>query len=59
MAKVRVWADLSEETFRAYTCEAQRRGVDVEALVEQTVNTLLRELEEQIRDGTDHPITPT
>ena len=58
MHKVHVWAELSEETFRAYAGEAHRRGVKVEALVEQTINELLKELENEERDGTDHPITP-
>lgn len=58
MKKVHVWAELSEESFRAYDGEARRRGVKVEQLVEQTVNELLRELESEEREGTDHPIVP-
>lgn len=58
MRRVHVLAELSEETFRAYAGEARRRGVEVEILVQQTVNELLRELETEERDGTDHPITP-
>lgn len=58
MRKVHVWAELTDETFRAYEGEARRRGVEVEVLVQQTVNELLRELETEERDGTDHPITP-
>jgi hypothetical protein len=30
----------------------------VESLVEQTVNGLIQELDEDEREGTDHPITP-
>jgi hypothetical protein len=59
MPKVHVWAELSEEAFRAYAGEAERRGVAVESLVEQTVNTLLEELEHDVREGLDHPVTPT
>lgn len=51
MRKVQVWAELSDEHFHAYECEAQRRGVTVEELVEQTVNCLLRELEEEEEEG--------
>ena len=46
MHKVRVWAELSDEHYKAYEAEAKRRGVSVEELVQQTVNCLLRELEE-------------
>lgn len=58
MPKVHVWADLTDRSFRAYQNEARRRGVELEALVEQTVNELLRELESEEMEGTDHPITP-
>jgi len=58
MAKVQIWADLSDESFCAYLCEAQRLGVGVESLVEQTVNTLLREMEREMEAGADHPIIP-
>jgi hypothetical protein len=59
MPKVHVWAEVSNETFRAYESEARRRGVTVEALVEQTVNELLRELESEEKEGTDHLIFPS
>jgi len=45
MRKVRVWAEVSDDHFRAYECEAARQQVRVEDLVQQTVNCLLRELE--------------
>lgn len=54
MHKVQVVAELSEEFFRAYEAEAKRQGVRIEQLVEQTVNTLLKDLE---REEEDHPIT--
>ncbi|UCF41020.1 MAG: hypothetical protein JSW43_01385 [Gemmatimonadota bacterium] len=59
MRKVRVWAELSEEAFHAYEGEARRRGVEVETLVEQTVNCLLQELEREEKEGTDYPIIPS
>jgi hypothetical protein len=54
MPRVRIEAELSETFYRAYEDEARRQGVKVEALIEQTVNCLLRELE---REEEDHPIT--
>jgi hypothetical protein len=51
MPKIRIEAELSEEHLRAYQGEAQRRGVPVERLVEQTVNLLLQELEREESDG--------
>ena len=54
MPKVRIEAELSETLFRAYEDEARRQGVRVEALVQQTVNCLLKDLE---REEEDHPIT--
>ena len=51
MPKVRIQAEVSAEHLRAYQDEAARRGVKVEALVEQTVNALLEELERDEQDG--------
>ncbi len=51
MPKIRIEAELSEEHLRAYQHEAERQGVKVERLVEQTVNVLLQELENEERDG--------
>ena len=59
MRKVRVWAELSEEAFHAYEGEARRRGVEVETLVEQTVNCLLQELEREENEGINYPIIPS
>ncbi len=53
MHKLRVWAELSDETYGAYQSEAARQGVKVEKLVQQTVNTLLHELEEEEKEGPD------
>jgi hypothetical protein len=51
MHKVRVWAELSDEMYEAYEGEARRQHVDVETLVQQTVNCLIKELDEEERDG--------
>jgi len=51
MQKVQVWAEISDEHYRAYEAEAKRQGVTVEELVQQTVNCLLRELEQEEEDG--------
>lgn len=51
MPKIHIEAELSEENLRAYEGEARRQGVPVETLVQQTVNVLLRELEQEERDG--------
>lgn len=51
MHKVQIWAELSDEHFRAYEKEAERRDVTVEELVQQTVNCLLRELEREEDEG--------
>ena len=59
MRKIRVWAELSDEAYHAYEGEARRRGVEVETLVEQTVNCLLQELEREENEGTDFPIVPS
>ena len=54
MPKVKIEAELSDTFYRAYQAEARRQGVEIEALVEQTVNCLLKELE---REEEDHEIT--
>ena len=51
MRRVKVWAEVSEQHFRAYEKEAERRQVTVEELIQQTVNCLLRELEREEEDG--------
>jgi hypothetical protein len=56
--KVRICVDLPEDHYRAFEDEAKRRGVPVETLVEQTVQGLIRELEREEEEGTDHPIIP-
>jgi hypothetical protein len=59
MPKVEIWAELSEERLRDYTSEAKRLGVKVERLIEQTVKVLLEELEQDLKDCADIPITPS
>jgi hypothetical protein len=51
MHRVAVTVELSDGMFEAYEGEARRQEVDVERLVQQTVNCLLRELEEEEREG--------
>lgn len=57
MPSVRVNVNLSEEHYRDFEAEAKRRGVPIESLVEQMTQALVRELEDEEREGTDHPIT--
>lgn len=56
MTRVQVCVEIAEEHYRLFKSEAKRRGVPVESLVEQCVDELIRELEEEERDGTDVPI---
>ncbi|MGD2134761.1 MAG: hypothetical protein PVF27_01320 [Gemmatimonadales bacterium] len=58
MRKIQVWAELSDEVYHRYESEAQRQGVEVVRLVEQTVNCLLQELEREEADGPEY-ITPS
>jgi len=59
MTKVQICVELSDDVFVAYEREAQRREVPVETLVEQTVDVLLKELERDEKQGTDHTIAPS
>ena len=58
MTRVQICIELAEAVYRAYEREAERRGVKVEELVEQTVNTLLKEVARDEEEGTDHPVIP-
>lgn len=58
MQRVKVCVELDDAEYRAYAAEARRRGVDVEALIQQMVQGLVRELRQEEADGTDHPIFP-
>jgi hypothetical protein len=59
MPRIRIEAELSEEHLHAYEGEARRQGVPVELLVQQTVNLLLRELEQEESDGGCCPMVPS
>ena len=56
MARIQIWVELSDKEFHAYEREAERTGETVETLVGQSVNTLLKEMERDEEEGTDHPI---
>lgn len=47
MPEITVRATISDEHLRAYQAEAERQGVAVEVLVQQTVNCLMSELERE------------
>lgn len=57
MAKVTVCAEVSQEHYHALQQEAARRGLEVEALVEQMVNALIHELEDESELGGDTTIS--
>ncbi|MBI5709493.1 MAG: hypothetical protein HZC42_04200 [Candidatus Eisenbacteria bacterium] len=56
MSKVHICVDVTEEALRAFEAEARREGVTVQSLLEKTVNGLLRDMEREEEEGTDHPI---
>jgi hypothetical protein len=56
MPKVRVEVELTEEHYRSFVAEAERRRVTVQSLVQQMTQELVRELEREEREGTDRPI---
>jgi hypothetical protein len=58
MKKVPICIELEDEVFRSFEAEAKREGVPVEGLLEQVLTGLLRDLEQERRDGTDHLIFP-
>ena len=58
MTKVQVCIEIKKSDLATYEKEAQRRGVKLEQLLEQMVDGLIKELEEQERQGTDFEITP-
>jgi len=59
MKKVRVSVELPDANYQAFVNEGKRQGVSVEQLVQQTVQGLLRELELEESEGTDHLIIPS
>jgi hypothetical protein len=56
MPKVTVDIELSEEHYHEIAGEAERRHVTVQSLVQQMAQVLVDELEQEEREGTDHPI---
>ena len=58
MTKVQICVDVTEDHYRAYEDEAQRRGVTVESLVRHTLQCLLEDAEREAEEGTDHLIIP-
>ncbi len=56
MSKVHICVDLTEESLRSFDAEAKREGVTLQTLLERMVNGLLRDMEREEHDGTDHPI---
>jgi hypothetical protein len=56
MTRVKICVDLPDQEYRLFAAEAKRRGVTPESLVEECVAGLIRELDQEERDGTDHPI---
>ena len=55
MRKVQVCLELNEDDYQAFEAEAQREGTTIQALVEQVLRGLYRDLKEEEREG-DHPI---
>ena len=55
MKKVQICVELDEADYHAYETEALREGTTVQALVEQVLQGLYRDLKQEERDG-DHPI---
>ncbi len=58
MSKVRICVEIPDDAYRAFQDAAEREGLAVEALLERTVNNLLKDLENERRDGIDAPIIP-
>ena len=56
MPSLRIAVEVSDDFFHRYEEEARREGVKIEQLLEQTVNTLLKELE---REEEVSPIDPS
>lgn len=56
MIRVQISVDVSEEHYHRYEDEARRRGVPVEALVEHTVQCLLKEFEDEDRECPDRTL---
>lgn len=51
MHRMRVWAELSDQWYDELDAEAKRQGKKLETLVQDTVNNLIKELEDERKDG--------
>ena len=56
MAQVHICIDISQEALRSFEAEARREGVTLQSLLERMVNGLIRDMEREEEEGTDHPI---
>jgi hypothetical protein len=56
MSQVHICIELSEASIRSFEAEARREGLTLQAVLERTVNGLLRDMEREEEAGTDHPI---
>ena len=56
MSKVHICIDLTEQAIRSFEAEARRDGITLQSLLERMVNGLLRDMEREEEEGTDHPI---
>ena len=50
MSKLKIEVELSDHLYHAYQREAERTGKKMEELVEKLVNTLLVEMEQELKD---------
>lgn len=59
MSKVHICIEVTEQALRTFDAEARRRGVTVQALIENMVAGLIREMESQEESGTDFQVIPS
>jgi len=56
MAQVEICIEVSEEFLRSFEAEARREGSTVKCLLEKMVTGLIRDMEREEGEGTDHPV---
>jgi len=56
MAQVHICIDLNETDLRSFEAEARREGMTLQGLLERMVNGLIRDMQRDEEEGTDHPI---
>ncbi len=56
MSRVHICIELSDQTLRSFEAEAKREGTTLQALLERMVNGLIRDMEREEEEGTDHQI---